>query len=185
MRDDRNRWAAAPSEARPELVAQAVTARIVAIERQTVLSGDYSSCLELAGMCQPAVGSHEVANGDSYAIRQRRDRILIINGVQLEDGWHEGTGVAIADMSSAYCVIEISGTDAERIIATGTEYSAATSSPSAARLWHGFSCLIYRHENKYRLHIRSAYLEAAWDMLQQQFVLVAQLQRANAESYNP
>lgn len=177
MRDDRHLWPAAISGARPDLSGPGVTIRLVQAARQTVLSGPYEAAMALAGLTGDAVGSGAIAQGSPYAIRQRRDRILVIGGGEIADGWHEAAGVAVADMTAAYGVIEVTGVRAERLLATGTEFAANQPSASAARLWHGFSCLIYRYqsEDSFRIHVRSAHLEAAWEMLGRQVDLVARL----------
>lgn len=177
MRDDRNRWPAALGPNRLDLEGSDVTVRLVQPDRQTVLSGPFPACMKLAGLSGEAAGSGDIVQADHYAVRQRRDRILVVGGPELEDGWNEDAGIAVSDLSSAYAVIEVSGGNAERIIATGTEHLQQAAGKSAARLWHGFTCLIYRHNraDTYRFHIRAAHLEAAWDMLERQIDLVGRL----------
>ncbi len=177
MRDDRNSWPAAKGLSRQDLEGENVIARPVSIDRQTVLSGPYDTMMRFAGLSDAAVGSTDIARGGHYAIRQRRDRILVVGGDELGEGWSEQHGIAVTDMTAAYAVIDLDGPNAERVISTGTEYSLSHPSPSAARIWHGLSCLLYRYEKDdgFRLHVRSAQAEAAWDMLQRQFELTSKL----------
>jgi|GEM_PF-1031098 len=173
MRDDRHRWPAAGGPDRPPLIGRDVAASLIRLPRQTVLSGPYTACMSLAAVTTPAVGGDSAATGDHYAIRQRRDRVLVVGGTAIDDGWHPDPGIAVSDMTAAYAVIELAGPGVQRVIASGTEFVAG--SRSAARLWHGFSCLLYRHGDSYRLHIRSAHLDAAWQMLDRQFGLLARM----------
>lgn len=175
MRDDRNRWPAAGGTERPALIGRGVRADLVQLPRQTLLSGRYPACMAFAGLTSRAVGGDGQVTGDHYAIRQRRDRILVVGGPRIDEGWHADPDIAVSDMTAAYTVIELSGPDSRRVIATGTEFLAAINSRSAARIWHGLSCLLYRHDDNYRLHVRSAHLDAAWVMLDRQFGLLARI----------
>lgn len=181
MRDDRNRWPSALGPDRPRLTGQAVTARLVSLERQTVLSGSYETLMSVAGLDVPAVGTFDTAKGDHYAIRQRRDRILVVGGPEIAEGWHDDAGVAATDLTAAYAVIDVSGRNAARLFATGTEISPDVPTPSAARLWHGYTCLVYRYgaEDTYRFHVRSAHLEAVWEMMERQIGLISRLPDLN------
>ena len=67
-------------------------------------------------------------------------------------------------------MISLAGPNAERLIATGTEFVGDSPSPSVSRLWHGFGTLLYRHNQpqSYRMHVRAAQLEAVWEMIGRQ-----------------
>lgn len=177
MRDDRNKWPLALGQERPNLIGADVTAQVIRIERQTVISGMISNCLSICGVEKATEGGQDIATGEAYALRQRRDRILVVNGPALDDGWHADEQVAVSDMSAAYAVVSLSGSNAERVIATGTEFDSRLPSPSVSRLWHGFGMLLYQHgsADAYRIHIRSAHLEALWEMLERQFTALSGL----------
>ena len=180
MRDDRHRWPADQGMGRAVLQARDLTAKVERPLLQTMISGDFDSAMALVGLAGPAVGSGDIATGEAYAIRQRRDRILVVGGPALDEGWHDVSGLAVSDMSCAYAVISLQGPDAQTLLQTGTEYTLTSASPSAARLWHGFTCLVYRydHEENFRLHVRSAHLEALWDMMVRQVALIGELDRS-------
>ena len=97
MRDDRHKWPLALGVERPDLVQKNIALRIVPIERQTVISGDIVDCLEKCG-CKTAVGGGpDIAQGGIYCLRQRRDRVLVVNGPELGDGWHSDQNVAVTE----------------------------------------------------------------------------------------
>lgn len=170
MRDDRNKWPAAIPSARPALIRDGISVQQVSVTRQTILSGGYEDCLKLSGLNIAFGGGSEKAVGETYALRQRRDRILLVNGPAMADGWHSEQNVAVSDMTAAYAIIELSGGRVEQLIATGTEFIGNGVSPSVSRLWHSFGVLLYRYgvEDTYRMHIRSAFLDSAWEMLERQ-----------------
>ncbi|MDO6731878.1 hypothetical protein Q4577_17735 [Marinovum sp. 2_MG-2023] len=170
MRDDRNRWPPLQGDGRAPLFGQGVQAQVIKLQQQTVISGAFNDCLSACGLDTAAGSGPDIATGDTYAVRQRRDRIVVVNGPALTDGWNDKHNVAVSDMTAAYCVISLLGPNAERVIATGTEFDSNLPSPSVSRLWHGFGILLYQHEkpNNYRIHIRSAHLESLWEMLARQ-----------------
>lgn len=186
MRDDKHKWPAALGADRPALVSRYVTAEVTAVHLQTVLSGNVADCLKLCGEEIAVGGGADVASGTSYALRQRRDRIVVINGQSLTDGWDSDANVAVSDMSAAYAVVSLVGPGAVNVISTGTEFYPEMVSPSVSRIWHGFGILLYRFEspNCYRLHVRTAQLEAVWEMLERQISGLSPLWENEAPS-NP
>ncbi|WP_299751588.1 hypothetical protein [uncultured Tateyamaria sp.] len=170
MRDDRNKWPPVRNGEREPLIGCGVQARRIQVQRQTVLSGALDNCLQLINATSAVAGGEDQAVGNTYALRQRRDRVLAVNGPALKDGWHATHGVAVSDMSSAYALIELSGENAVHVIATGTEFVPDQLSASVSRLWHGFGNVLYRHgpDDAYRMHVRSAQFEAVWEMLGRQ-----------------
>ncbi|WP_299590486.1 hypothetical protein [uncultured Tateyamaria sp.] len=177
MRDDRNRWPATVGSERPNLVRDTISIRHVSPARQTVISGNFEDCLTLSGLETAVGGGSDFASGETYALRQRRDRIVVVNGPDITDGWHSAHNVAVSDMTSAYSVIEMTGARVEQLIATGTEFNGDHASASVSRLWHGFGVLLYRHGAKdvFRLHVRSALAEAVWDMFERQIDSLASM----------
>ncbi|WP_299949637.1 hypothetical protein [uncultured Ruegeria sp.] len=170
MRDDRHKWSPALGHARPALTAENIEVGVVTLKRQTVISGALNDCLAACGIDAATAGGTEMAVGDAYALRQRRDRLLVVNAPGLSDGWHVDRNIAVSDFSAAYAVISLAGSNAERLIATGTEFVGDAPSPSVSRLWHGFGTLLYRHNQpqSYRMHVRAAHVEAVWEMIRRQ-----------------
>jgi hypothetical protein len=166
MRNDTDRWAAPLGENRADVVGENATLSLCKLPRQTLLSGPIEPCLALAKQ-QVAIGWPEVVPSKTYALRLRRDRILAVNGPALADGWNEEIGVAISDMSGGYAVLQLSGTGALSILATGTELTPNLTSRSAMRRFYRQEVVLYRWQNPttYRLHIERVYLEHMWDLL--------------------
>ena len=177
MRDDRKKWPPLQGDERAPLAGTGVQAQVIKLERQTVISGAFKDCLAICGLDAATGGAPIIATGDSYAIRQRRDRIVVVGGRALADGWNDTHHVAVSDMTAAYSVISLSGPHAERIIATGTEFDSSLPSASASRLWHGFGILLYQYErpDSYRIHVRTAHLESLWEMLNRQTIALSGL----------
>lgn len=177
MRDDRHKWPLALGTERPDIVQKNIALRIVPVLRQTVISGDIADCLEMSGCASAIGGGPDIAQGGTYCLRQRRDRVLVVNGPALADGWHTDQNVAISDMTAAYSVIELVGLGAEQLIATGTEFAANRPSASTSRLWHGFGVLLYRYgrNDQFRMHVRSPLLDSVWDTLERQVAILSDL----------
>lgn len=72
--------------------------------RQTIVSGT-SVLHHFDDTLGPAIGWPEIADGPSYAIALRRDRVLPVNGPGLADGWDDEAEHAISDMSGGYAVL--------------------------------------------------------------------------------
>jgi len=132
MRNDNQKWAPACGLNRPTVHGENVQLTLPTFSRQTLMSGPVLNGLTLAK--QPkAHGWPSIARGEAYALRLRRDRILAINGPALNDGWHEGNGVAVSDMTSGFAALELSGPRAHEILNTGTELDLALPSGTAMR----------------------------------------------------
>ena len=121
MRDDRDKWAPALGAERPPIENDHLRLSVVKIERQTLISGPYEKCLDICKLPH-ATGWPQIATGNNYAIRLRRDRILVVDGPSLEDGWHDDAGVSVSDMSSAYILVEIKGEDALDLLNRGVDF---------------------------------------------------------------
>ncbi|WP_136440889.1 hypothetical protein [Pacificoceanicola onchidii] len=184
MRDDRHKWPAIPGTGRPDLVREGISLRLVTAPRQTVISGAVSDCLALCGLSAAIGGGPDMAQGQTYCLRQRRDRILVVGGPDIADGWHSDLNVAVSDMTSAYSVIEMAGERVEQIIRTGTEFDGMQRSASTSRLWHGYGVLLYRYgrDDQFRMHVRSPLLDPVWDMLERQINVLSGLWAEEAAS---
>jgi hypothetical protein len=134
-------------------------------ERQTVISGPYRACLNLSGF-QQAVGWPHAEPGESYALRLRRDRVLVVNGPVLADGWNAEHGVAVSDMTDGFAVIDLQGSDCLFVLRRGTEVSIEMPSASCIRLFAGHEVILFsRGTDAYRLHVARGHLEAIWVLL--------------------
>lgn len=166
MRNDNARWRPAQGMDRPAFSVSNIDLRLVRPRRQTLISGPYAKALALAGV-KAATGWPDIASGTPYAVRLRRDRILLVDGPALRDGWHEAAGVAVSDMTDGYAVIELAGSGALSVLRRGTEISADMPSASVARGFGGYATLIYafKAEDRFRLHLPRGFLEGFWALM--------------------
>jgi hypothetical protein len=162
MRDDRHKWDA-PHTSDAQLTAPGVTISPVPVGRQTSISGtdvlsSYANCIGWPG----------VAQGPTYALSLRRDRILLVGADPMPDGWDDETGHAVSDATDAYRVLEISGPNAMALLKRGAEIQLGQSSHSVARLLFGYGTFLFRYgdEDTFRLHVSSAQEQAMWQTLQ-------------------
>jgi len=184
MRDDRHKWAPALGRKYPPINNPHLSISVVNTGRQTLISGPYKKCLE-AGKLTQAAGWPKIVTAQHYALRLRRDRILLVNGPALSDGWQEDAGICVSDMSSAYITIEISGECALELLNRGTDLSIDAASASVARNFRGYEVLIYRWQSptQFRLQCHHGNLQAIWHLLQA-FAQQVAAHQPTGESYN-
>ena len=163
MRKDNHRWDAPVAD--KSLERPGLSIRQVSLNRMTLISGPFPETLRAAGLAH-AVGWPDIAIGPSYALRLRRDRILVADGPDLSEGWNADTGLAISDMTSGYAVFEIAGQKAMGFLQRGTEISTGKPSASVNRAFHGLAAMIYAWETKecFRLHVASPMQETFWHL---------------------
>lgn len=165
MRNDNLKWQ--PSNTSPTPVAVGET-QLICIDglQQTLISGPRQAALALAQVNQ-ASGWPDTTEGDYFALSMRRDRILLVGACQLQQGWITEHGLAVSDVSGQYKVIEIKGPQAFSLLCQGTELNINQASASAARIWHGYGVLLYRHQQQdcFRLHVARAHFDALWQLL--------------------
>ena len=158
MRDDSAKWLPAKGLDRPEYQTDSVRLSIFKPIRQTLLSGPVEKCLALVDV-DDAYGWPDPVPDGPYALRLRRDRILMVNGPELEDGWQGG--VAVSDVTDGYAVIAVDGPDAFALLQRGTEISAMVTSASVSRMFAGFGVFLSAAgEKQFRLHVARGHLEA-------------------------
>ena len=166
MRNDNGRRASPLGDIRDSIAGDGAHLSLIHLHRQTLLSGPIDGCLALAQQAQ-AHSWPEIASGDSYAIRLRRDRIIVLNGPILADGWHDDFSVAVSDMTGGYVVFELSGPRVLEVLKTGTELDINLASGSAMRRFHRHEVFLYRwqEDGRFRLHIQRGYLDSMWHLL--------------------
>ena len=167
MRNDNARWALSLGLDRPAIQTAVLTMSIVRTDRQMLISGPIQALLDTAGISS-AVGWPEPATGETYAIRLRRDRILVMNGPEIEDGWHDAQGIAVNDVTDGYCVIELSGDMAMPILKRGTEIDPADPSNSVVRGFGGYPVMVYAFQtsDRFRIHVPRTFLEGLWSLIE-------------------
>jgi hypothetical protein len=157
MRDDSEKWDA--PDALPRVHTEnGVTLTPVTLTRQVLISGpQVLSCPDW-----PILRWPDIAPAPPYALSLRRDRVLLVDGPEMADGWHPDSGCAISDASDAYAVFDLSGRRAFEVLQRGAELRLDLPSPSVARLLFGLAVFLYRVEkgDRFRIHIASSQAEA-------------------------
>ena len=148
MRDDSHRWDASISadmSADMSIVKDGLSIAAVALNRQTLISGP----AVLTQVEDQVVEWPGVAASAAYTLCLRRDRVLVVNGPDVADGWDVEEQLAISDVSDAYL-------------------SLTVPSRSVARMLFGLGVLLYRvgAKNRFRIHVASAQADALWKSLQ-------------------
>lgn len=165
MRDDSTRWTPALGTDRVAEQSGGVTLMSFRPARQTLISGPVSAALNLSNILS-AIGWPEPAGKDSYALRLRRDRILVVNGPALADGWHDDHGLAVSDVTDGYIACQLNGPGALDVVNRGTEIDWTVPSGSVSRRFAGFSVLIYAMDAaSICLHVPHSQFDGLWQLL--------------------
>lgn len=157
MRDDRNRWDA-PNSLAGVHTDNGITLTLVLLPRQMLISGS-----QVLGKTDwPIVGWPDIAPTAPYALAVRRDRLVLIDGPDIAEGWHQDTGCAISEASDAYAVFDLSGDRGFEVLQRGAELRLDMASRSVARLLFGLGVLLYRVDkgDRFRIHVASSQAEA-------------------------
>lgn len=168
---DRGRfWTPAPDWRAASLEGEGWRARRIHGLGQTLVSGDLDAARAALAPGAGEVGLWGVAGegaGDgAYAARIARDRALLVTPSPLAaaPGWRDGFAVSPCD--DLYAAVEISGPAMPQLVAEGTAADLEAGSRSAAVLFSGVSCLLYRAgPERARLHVESPFAAYIWTWL--------------------
>lgn len=162
MRNDTTNWDA-PHARDAAITAPGITIQQVQLKRQTTVSG-----VDVLHYFCPATGWPDVARGPSYAVALRRDRVLLLDGPPLTDGWNDKTGHAVSDMTGGYAVIDLSGEAVHDVLKRGADINPNIRSGSAARLFAGIGVILYHFDApmRLRLHVSAAQRDTLWQTLE-------------------
>ncbi|WP_323778845.1 hypothetical protein [Leisingera sp.] len=157
MRDDSENWDA-PQPSGYVHQANGITLAPATLTRQTLLSGPRV----LAQTEQPIASWPDIVTAQSYALPIRRDRVLLVNGSAVPEGWQDDICQAVSDASDAYSVFDISGKNALEVLRRGAELNLGIPSRSVARTLFEFEVFLYRYETEisFRIHVASGQSEA-------------------------
>lgn len=168
MRDLAEKWSVAPDWQAAQITTSGLVVRAVAGLSQMLVSGNLDAWAKTSGMGGDGVGAFSAAQGDSYAARLARDRLLVVSNTRLiiETGWH-AEGFAVTEISAGLQVFEVEGQALAAFIARGTTLDPRQPSPSAALSFAGISAIIYRHESKLRIHVDRGLAAYLWTWMEQ------------------
>ncbi|MBW7922795.1 MAG: hypothetical protein H3C51_11920 [Rubellimicrobium sp.] len=132
---------------------------------QAYVSGDLAAFLA-AGALAPAVGLLGLAQGDRYAVRLARHRLLVV-GIEPDAGWNPG-GWGVTPVGAGLAVVAVTGPRWRDFFARATPIDPDAASASAAfLLGDGLPAILTRHDapDNLRLHVGRATLPALHDWL--------------------
>ncbi|TPL84238.1 hypothetical protein [Mesorhizobium sp. B2-3-12] len=168
MRDLAEKWSAAPDWQSATINAPGFVMSAVLGLDQLLVSGDLDPWARLSGMEGTGVGAFGAAQGDRYAARLARDRLLVVSNAPLAiaAGWH-AEGFAVTAISAGLQVFEAEGPALDAFIARGTTLDPRQSSASAALSFAGISAIVYRHDGKLRIHVDRGLAAYLWTWMEQ------------------
>ncbi len=163
MRDDRMKWAPAGREL-ATFEGDGFRFQCVTMQSQALVSAS-----DILTRMPDALGWPDVICGQSYVLSLRRDRVLVVNGPFVQDGWDSELSQAVSDVTDALTVFEISGPNTLALMRRGAEISFEAPSRSASRLLFGFGVFAYRYESHdtVRVHVNHAHSDAFAQALRQ------------------
>ncbi len=176
MRDDRNKWPSPvlndatrgdatrgePTSAETETVSGLnITLSRIKLQRQVWVSGT-SALQRFKCHSWPSI-TPGFKQAQAYSVCLRRDRVLLVNGTLMKDGWDAQLDLAITEVSDSYYVFKLVGENSLAVLRRGTEISLTTPSASAMRKLFGYDVVLYRTaEIEFCLHIDRANAESFW-----------------------
>ncbi|TPK74037.1 hypothetical protein FJ930_08280 [Mesorhizobium sp. B2-4-15] len=166
MRDLAEKWSAAPDWRSAAITTPGVTMRAVSGLNQMLVSGDLDAWTRVSEA--EAVGAFGTTRGDRYAARLARDRLLVVssNPLPIPAGWH-GEGFAVTTISAGLQVFEVEGPALDAFIARGTTLDPRQPSASATLSFAGISVIVYRHDNRLRIHVERGLAAYLWTWMEQ------------------
>ncbi|RUW62574.1 hypothetical protein [Mesorhizobium sp. M7A.F.Ca.US.008.03.1.1] len=167
MRDLAEKWSVGPNWQSAVITAPGLAVRAVLDLNQLMVSGDLDAWARASGVDGPGVGAFGAAQGDRYAARLARDRLLVVSDSPLgiATGWH-ADGFALTAISAGLQVFEVEGTELDGFIARGTTVDPGQASASAALSFAGISAIVYRHEDKLRIHVDRGLAAYLWTWME-------------------
>ena len=160
-------WAASPDWATARIERDGWQARALLGLGQTLVSGRIAGAVETLAPGAPEVGLWGVVEANPYAVRIARDRALIVSAEPqaAEPGWRDGWAATPAD--DVYAVLEIGGEGLSALISEAMAADLDAGSPSAAVMFAGIPCLLYRTApTTARLHIERPHATYIWHWLE-------------------
>lgn len=174
MRDLAKKWSPAPDWRTATIEAPGLAIRSLSGFSQRLVSGDLTAWYELSGMDGATVGAFAIAQGDRYALRVARDRILAVSATSfgIAPGWHP-RGFAVTAFDAGLHIFEIEGSAMPSLFARATALDPEGATASAALLFAGAGALCCRHgqDDRLRVHIDRALAPYLWKWLEQAVVV--------------
>jgi hypothetical protein len=137
-------WTASPDWTTAAIRRDDWQARAVLGLGQVLVSGRIAGAVEALAPGAPEAGLWGVVEKSPHVVRIARDRALIVSAREfaVEPGWRDGWAATPAD--DVYAVLEIDGAGLPALVSEATAADLDTGSPSAAIMFAGIPCLLYR-----------------------------------------
>ncbi|MDB5524900.1 MAG: hypothetical protein JWM58_2663 [Rhizobium sp.] len=168
MRDLGPNWPSVPEWTSAEHAANGIRVRSLAGLTQHLVSGNLDAFSAKSGL-DGSSGALSTVDGDRYALRMARDRMLVINGGagNLDPGWHTG-GYAVTDVSAALHVFEIEGDGIADLLGEALVVDPENAGPSASVMFAGQVATLYYvgSRAKLRLHVERGFASFIWSWLE-------------------
>jgi hypothetical protein len=154
MLDHAPRWPAVPDWSSFDLGRSDLRATVVRPASQAYVSGDLDAFRRVAGLEAQDAGGLRPAEGETYAVRLARDRLLAVGvaGEAVAPGWH-AAGFAVTPTDAGLLVFAFGGPALSGLVARATIPTGADPGPSAATLFAGLPAVVYRHRSDLRVHV--------------------------------
>lgn len=157
-------WSPYPQWTRAVIESDGWKAKPVLGLHQLTINGDVrTACTSLAPEAKE-VGLWGMVDGETYLVRQARDRALLISRqrVETDDIW-QAAGWIASRTDDAYLVIELSGRAVGEVVSEGTSVDLRGGSPSASVLFAGVTVALYRvSNNAVRIHVAADLAPYLW-----------------------
>ncbi len=159
MRNDSLKWTA--SDEVFGLETEGLSLVPFKFDRLTLVSGPRDAALRISN-CSNAHGWPEPISDERHALSLRRDRILVVNGPQQEDGWHDAHGLAVSDATHTLAGFDLSGAHALSALNTLAEVDPSRPSAGCALMLKGIPTVLCRlaDADRYRLFVPPGYAAA-------------------------
>lgn len=154
MRNLAEKWAVAPDWQAASIEAPGLAIRSLSGLHQYLVSGDLDAWREASGNALKPVGAFGRAEGDAYAVQVARDRLLAVSArpSDIGRGWHS-QGFGVTTVSAGLHIFEVEGAATADFVARATTLDPSKASASAAISFAGISAVVYRHDEKLRVHV--------------------------------
>lgn len=168
MRDLAEKWSVAPDWQSAVIAAPGLVVRAIPDLNQLLVSGDLDAWARVSGVNCSAVGAFGTARSDRYAARLARDRLLAVSNspLAIAKGWHT-EGFAVTEISAGLQVFEVEGPALDAFIARGTTLDPSQASASAALSFAGISAVVYRRQDRLRIHVDRGLAAYLWTWMEQ------------------
>lgn len=169
MFDFGRKWTPVPDWERAVIDEAGVKVTALTQLHELMVSGDIEA--GLASLCAGvhAQGPEGRVQGEPYALRLARDRVLLVAATSqpgLRTGWH-GAGFAVSDLTGGHVVFEITGPVASDLLAQGVYHPLEGRTGSVLSRIAGLTVAVYAREDAgtWRVHVERAMAAYLWQWL--------------------